>query len=202
MFVYIWFLRRHNDISRCVRSGFPRRLWKRKSFLSFHKPLLRMAGEGWEEVEGKQQREKKVAGIWRAVGCSTLSNCLAHCSTSTPSCSSSPTACPAAFTLRGDLFTSGLCSEPPPPTMLAPQQGQPGLCKGEPDHRLSILGSTHPQAPSCISLHSVIFTVSKPSSQTTSCPLTSPHTPETQWQMDPASNLPHSHQQRPPKSQA
>lgn len=91
--------------------------------------------------------------------------------------------CPAAFTLQGDIFTSGVCSEPPPPTMLAPgapQWGQLGLCKGEPDHRLAILGSTHPQAPSLISLRSVIFTVSKPSSQATICPLTSPHPPETQ----------------------
>lgn len=80
--------------------------------------------------------------------------------------------------------------------------GTARFVQGEPDHRLSILGSTHPQAPACISLHSVIFTVSKLSSQTTICLLTSPHPPETQWQMDPASNLPHSHQQRPPKSQA
>lgn len=92
MFIYIWFLGRHNDIGRCVRSGFPRRLWKRKSLLSFHKPFLRMAGEGQEEVEGKQQREKKVAGIWRVLGRSRASNCVPQCSTSTPSCSSSLTA--------------------------------------------------------------------------------------------------------------
>lgn len=85
----------------------------------------------------------------------------------------------------------------------APQRGQTGLCKGEPDHRLALLGSTHHQAPSFISLHSVTFTVSKPSFQTIICPLISPHPPEVRWQIHPASDLPHTATSSdPPQSKA
>lgn len=171
MFVYVWFLRRHSDIGGCVTLGFLRRLWKGKSILSFHMPFLRMAGEGQGEVEEKQQREKKVAGIWRVLGCSTASNCLPSCSTTTPSCTSSPTASVLQATHQGDIFTS-VCAEnhlqPPRWPTAAPHQRQTGVCKGELTTGWPYWPAHTSQAPSFISLHSVIFTVSKPSSQTTS----------------------------------
>lgn len=133
----------------------------KRKILSFHTPFLRMAGKGQEEGEGKQQREKKVAGIWRELACPTASNCLPHCSTSTPSCSSSLSICPAA-TLQEDIFTSGVCSEPPPPPCWHQElhngssAHSAGSVQGEADHRLAILGSTHPLRHLLSFLYSVV----------------------------------------------
>lgn len=150
-----------------------------------------MAGEGEEELEEKQQREKKAAGICKVLGCSTASNCLPSCSTTTPRCFSSLTASVLQPRIKEIFSPLGWAVNHLHPQCWqtgAPQQRQTGLCKGELDHRLAILGSTHQPGTffNFITLNSralqrgrgtVLFLVSKPSFQTMICPLTSPHLP-------------------------
>lgn len=97
-------------------------------------------------MEEKQQREKKAAGICKVLGCSTASNCLPSCSTTTPRCFSSLTASVLQPRIKEIFSPLGWAVNHLHPQCWqtgAPQQRQTGLCKGELDHRLAILGSTH-----------------------------------------------------------
>lgn len=91
-----------------------------------------------------------------------------------------------AATYQGDIYTPEMGSEPAPPTMLADRSctTETGLCKGELDHRLAILGSTHQPGTflNFFTLNSralqrgrgtALSLASKPSFQSTICPLTS-----------------------------
>lgn len=146
-----------------------------------------MAGEGQEEVEEKQQREKKDGGIWRVLGCSTASNCVPNCSTTTPGCFSSLTASflqPRIKEIFTPLRWAANQLHPQCWQTGAAQQRQTGLCKGELDHRLATPGSTH-QPGTFLNFFTLssralqrgrgtaLSLASKPSFQTTICPLTS-----------------------------